>query len=601
MEKNIIQKNIKKGVLVLMISLMASCQKYLDYTPDAIVTEQDVFRTYIGFQGFVDQCYKHMTDYNQTAFTTSMNHDDHFASVQNYSTAKKGELGDYRGITGETDVIHNNFMTTTAISEAFKDVTVGIYSGGWRGIRAVNLALDKLPLLVDATQEQKDLIAGQAYFFRAFFHFEIARCFGGLPYVDKYLEAEDDLNMPRLNYRETTDKIVADFDRAAELLPTDWDLTEMGSKVKGTNTGRATRGAALAFKARALLYAGSPTMVQESGGTYTYDPNLMLRAAEAAAEVIKLVDQGIYALVPFAKYQDNFAKIDGTYPWTTETIFARQNNGQGQGRLTNFLGRNMGIGRLGGNSITEAPTQNLVDAFEMTNGLPYDDPESVTLYNPLKPWDNRDPRFRAGIYVDRDNLTIKNAAANLLATYIGGRDNLNTGELRTPYICHKYQPLGVNNVDQNWGKFIFVTPHMRLAEVYMIYAEAVNEISGPTGTAGGLSLTAVDAVNKVRNRANMPNVNVKYLMDKDTFRKRIWNELSVEFFAEGHRWFDIRRWHVGHLDEYKKIYSVEFDKNWTYFNRIQIGTRVFEQRHYWLPFYRSQVQLYPEFKQNPGW
>src|SRR5690606_33564238 len=109
---------------------------------------------------------------------------------------------------------------------------------------------------------------------------------------------------------------------------------------------------------------------------------------------------------------------------------------------------------------------------------------------------------------------------------------------------------------------VFVTPHMRLAEVYMIYAEAVNEISGPSGTAGGLALTAVDAVNKVRHRANMPHVNSKFTGDKDTFRKRIWNELAVEFFAEGHRWFDIRRWHVGHLDEYKKIYSLVFDKDW---------------------------------------
>lgn len=585
--------------LTMVMVTISSCQKYLDQTPDAKVSDQDVFSTYKAFQGFMDQDYSYVVDYCQTAFTTSMNLADHFAAVQNYSTEGKAELGDYRGITGETDVIHNNFNTNTTSDLAGGNF--GIYVSGWKGIRAANLALEKLPLLVNATDEQKKLIEGQAYFFRAFFHFEIARCFGGLPYVDKYLQADDDLSLPRLNYRQTTEKIVSDFDKAANLLPVDWDQTAVGALIAGSNAGRATKGAALAFKARALLYAGSPTMVHESGGGYTYDMDLMKRAAEAAAEVIKLANNGTYALVPFSNYQDNFAKTDGSYPWTSETIFERSNNGSGSGRLKNFLGRNMGLGRLGGNAITEAPTQNLVDMFEMTNGLPYDDPGSAGLYKPLKPWDNRDPRFRAGIYVDRDPVTIKNPAANALATYLGGRDNKNTSELRTPYICHKFQPIEVNSIDQGWSKFVFCTPHMRLAEVYMIYAEAVNEFAGPTGTAGGLSLTAIDAVNKIRNRANMPNVNAKFTGDKDSFRARIWNELSVEFFAEGHRWFDIRRWHVAHLDQYKKIYSVVFDKNWTYFNRVQIGTRVFEERHYWLPFYQSQVLLYPGFRQNPGW
>jgi hypothetical protein len=587
------------GASGILMSL-ASCQKYLDQTPEAKVSDKDVFSNYRGFQGFVDQCYNYITDYNQTAFTSSMNIGGLFASVQNYSTAKKAELGDYRGITGETDDLHNIFKTTVTQDIGLgDDGDHGIYVSGWRGIRAANLALSQLPLLANATEEERNLIEGQAYFFRAFFHFEIARCFGGLPYVDKYLQADDDLKMPRLNYRDTTEKIVYDFDQAAALLPVDWDQTTVGSQFQGANAGRATKGAALAFKARALLYAGSPMMVHESGGGYAYDNDLLKRAAEAAAEVIKLADQGIYSLVPFTNYQDNFAKKDGTYPWTSETVFARTGNGFGSGRLTNFLGRNMGLSRLGGNSITEAPTQNLVDMFETVKGLPIDDPASE--YDPMHPWDNRDPRFRAGIYVDRDHMTIKNANGNRLQTYLGGRDNLNTGELRTPYICHKYQPLGVNNVDKEWTNFVFVTPHMRLAEVYMIYAEAVNEISGPLGTAGGLELTAVDAVNKVRSRSNMPDVNTKFTGDKDSFRERIWNERSVEFFAEGHRWFDIRRWHVAHLDEYKKMYSLVFDQNWTYFNKVQIGTKIFEERHYWLPFYRAQVQLYAGFPQNPGW
>ena len=596
--RNFLRTAATAGIgLGLSGTLLSSCQKYLDQTPEAQVSDKDIFANYTSFQGFLDQCYDYVTDYLQTAFTTSMNLGDHFASVQNYSTEKKAELGDYKGVTGETDVIHNNFNTTT--TKDLAQSNHGIYVSGWRGIRAVNLALSQMPLLADATEEERNLLQGQAYFFRAFFHFEIARCYGGLPYVDKYLQADDDLDIPRLNYKDTTAKITADLDQAASLLPEDWDLTAVGSLTRGANAGRATKGAALAFKARALLYAASPLMVQESGGANAFDAELLQAAAEAAAQVIALADKGVYALVPFSSYQDNFAKIDGSYPWTSETIFARTNNGSGSGRLKNFLGRNMGLGRLGGNAITEAPTQNLVDMFETVAGLPIDDAGSA--YDPMHPWDNRDPRFRAGIYVDRDPVTVKNANANRLTTYVGGRDNLNTNELRTPYVCHKFQPLTVNSVDQGWSKFIFVCPHMRLADIYLIYAEAVNELSGPQGTAGGSSLSAVDAVNLVRARANMPPVNGKFTSDKDAFRERIRNERSVEFFAEGHRWFDLRRWYVGHLDPYKKLYSLVFDQNWTYFDRIQIGTRIFESRHYWLPFTRNQVELYGGFPQNPGW
>jgi hypothetical protein len=142
---------------------------------------------------------------------------------------------------------------------------------------------------------------------------------------------------------------------------------------------------------------------------------------------------------------------------------------------------------------------------------------------------------------------------------------------------------------------------MRLAEVYLIYAEAVNEALGPNGTAGGLSLTAVDAVNEIRARAGMPEVAPQFSGDKFSFRDRIWNERSVELCFEGPRWSDIRRWYVAHLPEYKVLYDLEFDEKYTFFNRVVRVTRIFEQKHYWLPFPREQTEIYEGFFQNPGW
>jgi hypothetical protein len=323
----------------------------------------------------------------------------------------------------------------------------------------------------------------------------------------------------------------------------------------------------------------------------------MNRAASAAYEVIKLADIGVYSLVPFEEYNSNFGRNDGTYPWTSETIFEPVSPERGSGQQTARHGRLLTPARFGGNGICETPTQNLVDEFEMANGLPIDDPASG--YDPMDPWSNRDPRFRNGILVDRDQWTFKDPDKRQIEFFKGGQDD--NGNHRSPYLCKKYWPKGVNTYDRNWDQFVYVNPHIRLAEIYLIYAEAVNEVSGPNGTASGAGLTPVQAVNIVRNRAGMPNVNPKFTGNKEAFRMRIWNERSVELFFEGNRWFDIRRWHVAHLDEYKMLYRLDFDKDYSYFNKTHFTTRVFDEKHYWLPIYTYQTQIYSGFSQNPGW
>lgn len=576
---------------LLAILLTGACDSYLDKTPDADVTEEDIFRSYKTFQGYVDQCYSYIIDYNQHALTTGAENGDHTTAFQGWASGNKFTQGRYWDFM---NVLHSNYWTTEDNDNGDDDS--GIWVDGWRGIRASNMGISKLDMLV-GTAEEKELIEGQAYFFRAYLHWEIAKRWGGLPYVDQVFGPTDDNQIPRLNFQETVERIVGDLDHAAGLLPENWDDTDVGGAIKGSNAGRPTRGAALAFKAEALMFAGSPMMVAASGGSYEYDTDYMLRAAGAAAEVIKMADRGVYALVPFANIQDNFAKMDGTWPWTTETIFGPVNSLSGSGLQNNRHGRLYTTARFGGNGICESATQNLVDMFEMQlTGLPIEDPDSD--YNPMNPWEDRDPRFREFILVDGDYAGY--ADETKIETYKGGVDEKDAGML-TAYMVRKFWPRGCNKYDALWSQFRLMTPHMRLAEVYLIYAECVNEALGPAGTAGGLSLTAVDAVNTVRFRSEMPEVDSKFTGDKLSFRKRIWNERSVELCFEGPRWNDIRRWYVGHLSEYKVIYDLEFDKEYTYFNRVVRDTRIFDQKHYWLPFPREQTEIYDGFYQNPGW
>lgn len=337
-------------------------------------------------------------------------------------------------------------------------------------------------------------------------------------------------------------------------------------------------------------------MVHDGGGAYGFDPEYMQRAADAAWDVIQLAGQGAYALTPFGQFQDMYAKTDGTIPWTSETIWERIPDQYGSGRMLNRLGRLYAPARFGGNAICETPVQNFVDRFEMDNGLPIDDPNSG--YDPMDPWSNRDPRFRQFIYVDGDNAG--NSPLTVLELFQGGVDKEDPGVL-TSYLTHKYWPKGVNQYDNLWSQFTYATPLMRLADVYLMYAEAVNEAFGPGGMAAGAGLTAVDAVNIVRSRSNMPDVNSKFTGSQEAFRQRIRNERSVELCFEGSRWNDMRRWYIAHLPENKVQYDLVFDKGHTFFNRVVVFNRVFEQKHYWMPFYKQQTQLYPEWPQNPGW
>jgi starch-binding outer membrane protein, SusD/RagB family len=109
-------------------------------------------------------------------------------------------------------------------------------------------------------------------------------------------------------------------------------------------------------------------------------------------------------------------------------------------------------------------------------------------------------------------------------------------------------------------------------------------------------------VNLVRTRAGMPNVNDKFTGSKENFRERIRNERSVELIFEAKRRDDLRRWHIAHLDKYKDLYGCAFPQDHSYFNnRDYVKSIVFEEKHYWFPFPKSQVTLYEGWKQNPGW
>jgi len=587
-------KTILYFLILVMSVVMSSCVDYLEKIEEADVTEKDVFGNYMDFQGFVEVMYGDIIDITHApANGPEWNFgDDVYQLLPNYGLMD----GNYwAAMPGRHAFYRNDVWRGYRYSDAAENQAY--WQNGWAGIRDANIALSHIDDLVNPTPEEVALLKGQCYFFRGYLHWEIMRVWGNIPYSDTLMSATSDMRIPQLaNFHATAEKVIADLEKAVELLPVDWDDTEVGQRTGGDNIGRINKGAALGILSEVLLYCGSPLMNGVSTGSYTYNTDYLKRCAEVAWDLIKLADEGVYGLEPWATLPEVFRTMNRTFPnYKKETIFAALPRYDAR-----WFTQTYKFSALGGGAWFTSPTHNYTEFFEMSNGLPIDDPASG--YDETDPWNNRDPRFRFNYILDGDRIVESVSDERAFAQlYVGGKQR-NTNNSMTGYGWKKFDHIRANNIDNGWGSSYHTQcPRIRLAEVYLIYAEAVNEVYGPNGTHPGATLTAIDAINVVRNRANMPDVNAKFTTDTETFRERIRNERAVELAFEAKRWYDIRRWYVAHLPKYKELYGLEFDKDHTYFKKVLLYTRTFDLKHYWFPFPTDQVTLYPGWSQNPGW
>ncbi len=617
-------KTYFKSILVALFALLltVSCSDYLDVPVESNVTEEDVYSTYKGYQGFVDYMYTLIIDYNRHALTTTGNIGGEVigSGTMGWTSGYKAMRGTYTEWIGNQ--LHSNYNASAETNAITGTAPTGEWPDSWKGIRAANKAIANIDML-QGTEEEKNIILGQAYFFRAYFHFTLIQTWGGMPYIDVFISPDVDISTlsKRLTFQENVEKIVVDLDKAIQLLPSDWDETQPGKLTDGANLGRIIKGTAMAYKAKAYLYAGSPLQNGFSGGAFEYNKAYMEKAAKAAWECIQWAEQtGKSKLTPWSDYTKMFARNDGGVAWSDEVLLTRIQGNGGKGLFDNRIARNYSCDRslLGGgtNANIDCLNQLYADRFEMADGTLYKPGNSAQGgYDDIneKRWENRDPRFRINVYVDGDKCGID--PKTVLELFDGGKTRkfASGAAQRTPYVIRKWWPVGVNQIDKLYTNYYIHTPKMRLADVYLMYAEAVTVAYGPLVKAPGATYTAVDAVNKVRNRAGMPNATADApgyqhqpgdaaAAPYSTFLELIRNERFVELCFEGIWRYDITRWYIAHLDQNRKMVDLRFDKDYKKFNRVQIDYMTFENpKHYWFPISRTQTQIFADFPQNPGW
>lgn len=586
-------------ILAIFITLvMPSCEDYLDKAPESEISDNDVFGNFVSFQGFIEEMYNCITDPHKL-----LGGNLYFAAYYDDATLTNMPLlwddGNYwdqqwRVMTGSVNT-GNGTMDKR------------IWPLAWYAIRKANIALANLDLL-NGTEEERNAIEGQAYFFRGFFHFELMTYYGGLPYIDTLLVASDKIDVPRLNYRETALKAAADFKKAAELLPLDWDETGPGQRTKGDNRTRASKIEALAYLGKNLLYAASPMMNESSGGPNAYDTELCKEAAQVFAQVISLSDQsGLYALEPWATRNDVFwvrSSNANTRSGGKEVIRNQMVYNRDYSRWTTIrTGNPVPFGA--GNTRVEVPTHNYVENYGMANGLPLNDPLSG--YNPNDPFTGRDPRFYVDIVVDGDQIATSTGAGvhRFAQLYNGGIHKGGQQGSVTGYFHRKFVPLGCNTWDGLWSTIQSYQPRMRLGDIYLMYAEAVLWGYGSATASAPGSLTSVQAFNTVRSRSGIPDIDARFLVSQQTFMEEIIRERAVELSLEGHRWFDLRRWNLLADMKYREKYALDYDRGSDgkpiNIQKRLVYTRPIEKKHNWVPFQVNDISIYKEFPQNPGW
>ena len=617
--------------IAVVMFITPSCEDVLDQQPVDKFSEELVFEDINAVSAYLGKCYDRMG-----------------------GNTDAGILGAREDLlvsgTDQTLCIHrpsNYVMLKGTMSPDqlgfFNNVGYGGYlrwNDLYANIQNINKVLEELDNvpLKENQESIKTRIKGECYFIRAYDYASLLMVYGGAILQDKAFKlGEDFLTIKRSSIKETLDFILKDIDSAIATLPASIDQ------------GRANRAAAAALKSRVLLFCASKltnggyeagnTLISFPAGSQT---GLLQQARDAAKDVMD-GKYGNFALVgtitdppsplsagDIQKYADNYFSIfNQKSGWNTETIWGIQFPLSG-GNVNNanlWYGPN-GYHNWGNNN----PTEPMVRSYEMADGSKFQwdayDPGNMEVRtatdaqlaaDPLRnPYNGREPRFYASILYDgapwqqRPSDAAGLEPENKVQTsyfftktgdttpYKSGLDTRQglieswNGTKNGYYIRKLCDPATAGQYFRNTNTWV----EFRYAEILMNYAEACIELGGADLQKG------IDAMNMVRNRAGLPD---RVTTDQAQAREYVRHERNIEFFAEGHRFYDMRRWMICEeviTDVYGMRIEHYDDGNhvWKYNKADKADARSFtDKKFYWVPISRDEMKKAPQLQQNPGY
>ncbi|SKB52234.1 Starch-binding associating with outer membrane [Sphingobacterium nematocida] len=541
---------IKRHILSLSTLALAlalsSCQKdFLDRKPLNLLSEEVVWKDPELIKLSVNEFYTFL----KTGFDTYI------------PAAKTDDIQ----LVGNEEKKITSFLTGDFLSTSFPERN--LWKDSYAQIRKLNVFINRAAVSTVLNDTERNVLLGQARFMRAYVYFNLFASFKDAPLLLKHQSIEEAEDKPaKVSHEEGLQFVIQELDLAAKELPSTYGKEDWG---------RITKEAAIAFKSRVLLWGASPLV-------NTGDVAAKWKLAADAAQIV-MESKAFELKKDYAAVFVNKNIMD-----KPEVILEFRYNGI-KGEKMHAYDQNNTPAGYGGKGIN-CPTQDIVDSYEMVNGLRIE--EAGSGYDPSNPYKNRDPRFAKSILFN--GADFKDRAVE---TFTGGKDLLRTNPTPTGYYIRKFMDEKFDfNKDKNVGSSTNWVI-MRYGEVLLNFAEAANEADGP-------SIAVYDAVNAIRKRAGMPAIPTG--LNKEQMRDRIRHERRIELaFEDDIRYQDIKRWKQATDILNKSVRGVTITKgtNGTIsYKEKNAGSRAFEERNYWFPIPLVEVGINPNLKpQNPGW
>lgn len=605
-------KKISVLVIIFCSLLTLSCSEdFLEKAPGVDLTEDNIFKNKASLEIFMATVYRYGMHGN---FRYRTQGDLPFSGVNNtdciHGTASISDEGD----ASEASWINNNrWNDATILPNNILSTEDFRYYLRWIAMRQINLVLKRINEVPDVDEVYKKQVIGEVKFIRALNYMEMLKRYGGVPIIDEVFVPAVPINAPRASFEACVNFILNDLNDAIPDLP---------ARYSASLTGRATSVAAAALKSEVLIYAASPQFntaapVLSMSNTAdnklicygNFDTNRWQLAADAAKSAIELALDNGYGLIlefapnPLDKNDGTIPLVDGNYrvAWETannkELILNYQGPGQAGGATT--------IGEapmtfwnptcFGSNWSGITVPLNFIKKYEKLDGTPQTwdaagGPDVMAKYADL------DPRFKQSITYTDAYHTQRDPIAQIwgLTDVPSGSDGKDYFNCLGGVWLRKYIPRNGGS-----GRVLMNDVIFRVNELYLNYAEALNEAQGPVAEA-------YTAINTIRNRSGMPNLPLG--LTKLQFRERVRNEIAIEMLNDDHRYWDVKRWLIAEEDgvmkgamQGLKILRTGTASDYKYsWKPYTFETRVFSRKMYLHPFPQAEV-LKGNLIQNPGW
>ena len=626
-------------ILLILLFSAGGCKKYLDVVPDNIATLENAFTMRVEAEKYLYTCYAYMPRDGSLVDDPAMIGGDEMWALTN---------------PGFPEFNHQMFNIARGLQNIVSPMGDGTWFALYRGLRDCNIFLENVGKVPDLLPAERDRWIAEVLFLKAYYHFTLVRMYGPIPLVRTNLPVYTDVNSVKV-FRDPVDDC---FNYIVQLLDSARNNLPMIINNPAKELGRITQPMAYALKAKALVTAASPLFngntdqasLKNSDGTVLFPQSFQLEkwtlAATACKEAIDIchgAGMKLYTYNPvFQQYQlRDTTKVQMnirgmvTDPWNSELIWG---NTQSRASLIQRVATpNVDHRYLDNPRIVSelAPPLKIVEMFYSDKGVPIQEDKTWNTSGALirKAEDahklnirngyttaalnfDREPRFYASIGFDGGVWYGQGSYDDSKPSslyFVSARKGQPNGKVQpdkgsvTGYFVKKlvhWQNTQSATVD-DYTITVYPWPVMRLGQLYLMYAESLNEAKGPVQEVH-------DYINKVRQRAGLPTViaswtnystNPSKFTNKEGMREIIQRESLIEMAFEGQRFWDLRRWKTA-LFEYRRPiegWDIEQSDPVYFYRRKLLFSQVFTQKDYFFPIREDNLVVNRNLVQNIGW